>query len=37
MIIYIHGKNSSRQHLVPNLIEAGLIMSLIGDVLLMSK
>jgi uncharacterized membrane protein YhhN len=37
MIIYIHSKNSARQHLVPNLIEAGLIMSIIGDILLMSN
>jgi uncharacterized membrane protein YhhN len=37
MIVYIHNKNSVRQHLVPNLIEAGLVMSLVGDILLMSK
>jgi len=37
MIIYIHSKNSGRQHLVPNLIEVGLIMSIIGDILLMSN
>ena len=37
MIIYLHTKNSSRQHLVPNLIEAGLCMSLVGDILLMSN
>jgi uncharacterized membrane protein YhhN len=37
MIIYLHNKNSGRQHLVPNLVQAGLVMSLVGDVLLMSK
>jgi uncharacterized membrane protein YhhN len=37
MIGYLHNKNSLRQHLVPNLVEAGLIMSLVGDVLLMSN
>ena len=37
MIIYLHQKNSSRQHLVPNLVEAGLAMSLVGDILLMSN
>jgi uncharacterized membrane protein YhhN len=37
MIIYIHDKNRARQHLVPRLVEVGLILSLVGDVLLMSK
>jgi uncharacterized membrane protein YhhN len=37
MIIYIHDKNRSRQHFVPNIVEAGLVLSLIGDVCLMSK
>jgi len=36
MILYVHGKNSPRDHLVPNLIEIGLIISLVGDLLLMS-
>lgn len=35
MIIYISGKNSNRNHLVPTLIRAGLILSLIGDLFLM--
>lgn len=35
MIIYISGKNSQRDHLVPTLIRAGLILSLIGDLFLM--
>lgn len=35
MIIYISGKNSQRDHLVPTLIRAGLILSLIGDIFLM--
>ena len=37
MIYYLHSKNNTRQHLVPNLVEAGLVMSLVGDVLLMSN
>lgn len=37
MIFYIHGKNSPREHLVPGLIEIGLIICLVGDVLLMSN
>lgn len=37
MIMYLHNKNSVRQHLVPNLVEAGLVVSLVGDVLLMSN
>jgi uncharacterized membrane protein YhhN len=35
MILYVHGKNSPRDHLVPNLIEIGLVISLLGDLLLM--
>lgn len=35
MIFYIHKKNSPREHLMPSLVEAGLFLSLIGDVLLM--
>lgn len=35
MIVYISGKSSQRDHLVPKLIRAGLIVSLVGDVLLM--
>lgn len=35
MIIYISGKNSQRDHLVPTIIRAGLILSLVGDVFLM--
>ena len=35
MIIYISGKNSQRNHLVPTLIRTGLIISFIGDLLLM--
>ena len=35
MIIYIHSKNSSRQHLIPSLVELGLVLSLVGDVMLM--
>lgn len=35
MILYISGKNSQRDHLVPTLIRAGLILSLVGDVCLM--
>lgn len=35
MIMYISGKNSQRDHLVPTLIRAGLILSLVGDVFLM--
>lgn len=37
MIIYIHDKNRARQHFVPNIVEAGLVLSLVGDVCLMSK
>jgi len=37
MIVYIHDKNRSRQHFVPNIVEAGLVLSLIGDVCLMSN
>lgn len=37
MIIYISGKNAQRDHLVPTLIRAGLILSLIGDIFLMSS
>jgi hypothetical protein len=37
MIIYIHKKNKARDHLVPKLIEIGLILSLVGDVLLMME
>lgn len=37
MIIYIHDKNKARQHLVPRIIEAGIALSLVGDVLLMSN
>jgi uncharacterized membrane protein YhhN len=36
MILYVHYKNSPRDHLVPSLIEIGLIINLIGDLLLMS-
>jgi uncharacterized membrane protein YhhN len=35
MIMYVHQKNSARKHLVPRLIEVGLAISLIGDILLM--
>ena len=35
MIVYISGKNSQRDHLVPTLIRGGLCLSLVGDVLLM--
>lgn len=35
MIIYISGKNSQRDHLVPTLIRGGLFLSLIGDIFLM--
>jgi uncharacterized membrane protein YhhN len=35
MIIYISGKNSQRNHLVPTLVRAGLILSLVGDLFLM--
>lgn len=35
MLFYIHGKNSPRDHLVPSLIEAGLAICLVGDLLLM--
>ena len=37
MIYYIHDKNKAREHLVPRLIEFGLIFSLVGDVCLMSN
>ncbi len=37
MIIYIHDKNKARQHLVPRVIEAGIALSLIGDICLMSN
>jgi hypothetical protein len=37
MIYYLYSKNSPRQHLVPNLVVAGLSMSLVGDVMLMSN
>lgn len=37
MIIYIHDKNRARQHLVPRVIEAGIALSLVGDLLLMSN
>jgi uncharacterized membrane protein YhhN len=37
MIVYLHNKNSVRQHLVANLVEVGLVVSLVGDVLLMSN
>ena len=37
MILYIHKKNSPREHLMPSLVEVGLFLSLIGDVLLMFK
>lgn len=37
MIYYIHDKNKTREHLVPRLIEFGLIFSLVGDVCLMSN
>lgn len=37
MVIYIHDKNRVRQHLVPRVIEAGIALSLVGDVLLMSN
>lgn len=37
MVIYIHDKNRARQHFVPNIVEAGLVLSLIGDVCLMSQ
>jgi len=35
MIFYIHNKNSPRDHLMPSLVEAGLFLSLVGDVMLM--
>ena len=35
MILYIHNKKSPRDHLMPSLVEAGLFLSLIGDILLM--
>ena len=35
MIYYIHDKNRSRDHLVPNLVKYGLALSLVGDVCLM--
>ena len=35
MIAYIHYKNRQRQHLVPSLIEIGIAICLIGDILLM--
>lgn len=35
MILYISGKNSQRDHLVPTLVRAGLILSLIGDIFMM--
>lgn len=37
MILYISGKNSVRDHLLPTLIQVGLILSLVGDILLMSN
>jgi uncharacterized membrane protein YhhN len=37
MILYIHDKNRMRKHLVPRIIEAGLVLSLVGDVCLMFK
>lgn len=36
MILYIHSKNSPRDHLVPTLTQIGLIISLIADLLLMA-
>lgn len=35
MIYYIRDKNRSRDHLVPNLVQYGLALSLVGDVCLM--
>ena len=37
MIAYIHYKNRQRQHLVPSLIELGIAICLVGDLLLMSN
>ena len=37
MILYIYGKNTSRDHLMPNLVALGLFLCLIGDVFLMSN
>jgi uncharacterized membrane protein YhhN len=37
MVVYIHGKNSPRDHLMPSVVEIGLLFSLVGDLMLMSN
>lgn len=34
MVLYIHGKNSSRKHLVPSLVQAALVVFLLVDLVL---